>query len=157
MISGNGFEIIDLYFDGELDKNSEVKLFDLLSRNENARDYFRNLNAMRDSVRKSTVEFPDELEERIFHSISRATESKKHIREAKSYFHIISYAAAAILLFISGYLFMKVNNYQERLETISNQLFIQSRTIDMLYNSYDDIVVRANSENQIVIKPNIWG
>ncbi|GAB4129499.1 MAG: hypothetical protein Fur0015_03420 [Ignavibacteriales bacterium] len=148
-------EIIDLYFDGELAKTDEIQLFELLSNDDSARNHFRNLILLRDTVKKTSNEFPVELEERILRTIGNSSQNSGSKMNLKKYFNVISYAAAVIFLFLSGYLFVKITNYQERLETISNQLYIQSKTIDMLYNSYDDIVVKATSNDQIVIKPNI--
>jgi hypothetical protein len=70
-------------------------------------------------------------------------------------FSAITYAAAIILLFLSGYLFLKVSSYQERVENLSQQMMIQSKTIQMLYNSLPGIEVRATFDNEIIIKPNI--
>lgn len=149
------YEIIDLYFDGELGRSEEIKLFELLSKDESAREYFRNLNFLRDTVKKNSAELPVDLDERILRTIGSNYQKADYSKTHRNYFAIFSYAAAVILLFISGYLFIKISNYQDRLETISNQMYIQSKTIDMLYNSYSDIVVKAKSNNQIVIKPNI--
>ena len=42
---------------------------------------------------------------------------------------MVSYAAALILLFLSGYLFIKVSNYQERVDNLSEQMMMQTKTI----------------------------
>ena len=68
---------------------------------------------------------------------------------------MISYAAALILLFLSGYLFIKVSNYQERVDNLSEQMMMQTKTIQMLYNSLPGIEVRSTIDNAIIIKPNI--
>jgi hypothetical protein len=69
-------------------------------------------------------------------------------------FSAVSYAAALILLFLSGYLFFKVSNYQERVDNLSQQMIIQSKTIQLLYNSLPGVEVRATFDNEIIIKPN---
>jgi len=149
------FEIVNLYADGELDKSIEAKMFSILASNPEAREYFKSLQKIRTVVEKTTEDFPSELEERILRNL------KSEMRTAKSFFknhdikNLISYAAAIIFLFIDGYLFLKVSSYQERLETVSQQMFFQSKTIEMLYNSYDKVEVKANLDNQIIIKPSI--
>jgi len=60
-----------------------------------------------------------------------------------------------ILLLLSGYLFLKVSSFQERVDTLSEQMIIQTRTIELLYNSLPGIEVRATFDNEIIIKPNI--
>ena len=149
------FEIVNLYADGELDKSIEAKMFSILASNPEAREYFKSLQKIRTVVEKTTEDFPSELEERILRNL------KSEMRTAKSFFknhdikNLIPYAAAIIFLFIDGYLFLKVSSYQERLETVSQQMFFQSKTIEMLYNSYDKVEVKANLDNQIIIKPSI--
>ena len=148
-------EMISLYFDGELEKGEEVNLFSLLASDQSGRDYFKQLSLIRNAVDNSTEELPAELEERILRSIgSRSTGKSGFISNIKM-FSAITYATAIILLFLSGYLFLKVTNYQERVENLSQQMMIQSKTIRMLYNSLPGVEVRASFDNEIVIKPNI--
>lgn len=46
-------ELINLYFDGELDKSREITLFALLSSDQYARDYFKQLSVIRNAVDNS--------------------------------------------------------------------------------------------------------
>lgn len=148
-------ENINLYFDGELEKVEEVSLFSLLVSDQSGRDYFKQLSLIRNSVDRSTDEFPSELEERILRSIGSKSTGKSGFFSNPKIFSAIKYAAAIILLFLSGYLFIKVTSYQERVDNLSQQMMIQSRTIEMLYNSLPGIEVRATFDNEIIIKPNI--
>lgn len=141
-------EMINLYFDGELEKSKEVNLFTLLASDQSARDYFKQLSLIRNAVDNDAEDFPAELEERILRSVGSKASDKTRI------FSAISYAAALILLFLSGYLFFKVSNYQERVDNLSQQMIIQSKTIQMLYNSLPGVEVRATFDNEIIIKPN---
>jgi hypothetical protein len=148
-------ENINLYFDGELEKVEEVSLFSLLASDQSGRDYFRQLSLIRNAVDRSTDEFPSELEERILRLIGSKSTGKSGFFSNTKIFSAIKYAAAIILLFLSGYLFIKVTSYQERVDNLSQQMMIQTRTIEMLYNSLPGIEVRATFDNEIVIKPNI--
>lgn len=150
-------EVINLYFDGELEKSKEVNLFTLLANDQIARDYFKQLSVIRNAVDNSTEDFPSDLEERILRSVGSKASTKKGIFSNIKIYSAISYTAALILLFLSGYLFFRVSNYQERVDNLSQQMFIQSRTIQMLYNSLPGVEVRATFDNEIIIKPNIWG
>ena len=150
-------EMINLYFDGELDKGEEINLFSLLASDQSGRDYFKQLSLIRNAVDCSTEELPAELEERILRSIGSRSTGKSRFFSNIKMFSAITYTAAIILLFLSGYLFLKVSSYQERVENLSQQMMIQSKTIQMLYNSLPGIEVRATFDNEIVIKPNIWG
>lgn len=148
-------EMINLYFDGELNKSEEVSLFSLLATDQSGRDYFKQLNVIRNVVDKSTEELPVELEERILRSVGSQKPTGIWFLPKIRMFSAISYAAALVLLFLSGYLFFKVSSYQERVESISQQMIIQSKTIQMLYNSMPGVEVRATFDNEIIIKPNI--
>ena len=141
------FEMINLYFDGELEKSKEVNLFSLLASDQSARDYFKQLSLIRNVVDNSVEDFPAELEERILRSIGSKTSTESGFFSKIRIFSAISYAAALILLFLSGYLFFTVSSYQERVDNLSQQMIIQSRTIQMLYNSLPGIEVRSTFDN----------
>jgi len=147
--------MINLYFDGELNKGEEVNLFSLLASDQSARNYFKQLSVIRNAVDNSAEDFPLELEERILRSVGSKTSTESGFFSKIKISSAISYAAALILLFLSGYLFFKISNYQERVENLSQQMMIQSKTIQMLYNSLPGIEVRATFDNEIIIKPNI--
>jgi hypothetical protein len=148
-------ELINIYFDGELDKQQEINLFGLLSQDQSARDYFKQLSLIRNAVNNSEEDFPAELEERILRSVGSKASDKTGIFSKVKIFSVISYAAALILLFLSAYLFFKVSNYQERVDNLSEQMMMQTKTIQMLYNSLPGVEVRSTIDNAIIIKPNI--
>jgi hypothetical protein len=148
-------EMINLYFDGELAKSEEGNLFSLLSNDQSARDYFKQLSLIRNTVDNSKEDFPVELEERILRSVGSKVSEKTGIFSKVKIFSAISYATALILLFLSGYLFFKVSNYQERIDNLSQQMIVQTKTIQMLYNSLPGVEVVGTIDNKIVIKPKI--
>jgi len=155
MNNGKTIELINLYFDGELEKSEEINLFTLLATDKNARDYFKQLSVIRSAVDNDLEEVPTELEERILRSVGSKTSAKTGMFSNIKIFSAISYAAALILLFLSGYLFFKVSNYQERVDNLSQQMIYQSKTIQMLYNSLPGVEVRSTIDDAIIIKPNI--
>jgi hypothetical protein len=70
--------LINLYFDGELDKQQEVILFTSLSQDQSARDYFKQLSVIRNAVNNSDRRFPNaELEERILRSVGSKNSVKR--------------------------------------------------------------------------------
>jgi len=148
-------EIINAYFDGELEKGQEPLLFTQLSLNNEAREYFKQLNKIKTAVDESLEEFPEELDERILRSVGSSASLKPGLFSNIKIFSAIPYAAAMILLFLSGYLFFKVSSFQERVDNLSQQMMIQTRTIQMLNNSLPGVEVRATFDNEIIIKPNI--
>ena len=145
-------ELINLYFDGELAKSEEANLFSLLASDQSARNYFKQISLIRNAVDNDTEDFPSELEERILRSVGSKASEKTEIFSKIKIFSAISYAAALILLFLSGYLFFKVSNYQGRVNNLSEQMMMQTKTIQMLYNSLPGVEVRATYDNEIIIK-----
>lgn len=141
-------ELINLYFDGELAKSEEANLFTLLASDQSARDYFKQLSLLRNAFDNDAEDFPAELEERILRSVGAKASEKTGTFFKVKIFSAISYAAALILLFLSGYLFFKVSNYQERVDNLSEQMMMQTKTIQMLYNSLPGVEVRATFENK---------
>ena len=148
-------EVINSYFDGELEKGQEPLLFTQLSLNNEAREYFKQLNKIKAAVEESLEEFPEELDERILRSVGSSASLKPGIFSNFKSFSAIPYTAAMILLFLSGYLFFKVSNFQERVDNLSQHVTLQSKTIQMLYNSLPGIEVRATFDNEIIVKPKI--
>ena len=63
-------EMINLYFDGELEKSREPQLFSQLSANDEAREYFKKLNSLEAAISDSSEELPDDLDERILKSVA---------------------------------------------------------------------------------------
>lgn len=147
-------EMINLYFDGELEKSKEVNLFSLLASDQTARDYFKQLSVIRNTVDNDIKDFPVELEERILRSVGSKAAAKTGMFLSIKIFSVISYAAVLVLLFLSGYLFFKVSDYQERIDKLSEQIMKQAKTIQILYNSLPGIEVQATYNNEIIVKPN---
>ena len=148
-------EMVNKYFDGELQKGEEMLLFTRLSSSDEGRKYFKQLNRIRSAVDDSIEEFPEELEEDILRSISKASAKKSGFFTTHTIVTSISYAVALILIIISGYLLSEVKGYQEKVEKLSGRMIKQSQTIEMLYNSLPEIQVKASSNNEIIVKPKI--
>jgi len=100
-------------------------------------------------------EFPIELEERILRTVDEKRKTKLPRIEGIRLFPKVSYAFAVLMLILSTYFFLKLETYQDRIETISNQLVQQSQTIKILYNSLPTIEVQAKMSNQITIETNL--
>ena len=147
-------ENIHHYFDDELEKGEEVNLFSLLASDQSGRDYFRQLSRIKSSIDGSLEDFPEELDERILRSVSNTSEKKFSFFTGQRLFSSVSYAVALILLFLSGYLFFKVSSFQDRVDNLSQQMMIQSKTIQMLYNSLPGVEVIGTLDNKVIIKPN---
>ncbi len=146
--------MINKYFDGELEKSREPELFAALSSNEDARGYFKQLNRIREVVNESEEDFPDELEQRIFYSLSEKETNRKMFSFKDHFFPALSYAAAAVLLILSLFLFTELNSYRSQAEMASERLNAQSQTINLLLNSLPAVQVRTAQEHKVVVRSN---
>lgn len=144
-------ELINLYADGELESKDEVSLFVLLSQNEEARQYFKNLQILKTGIAESVEEMPGHLEEKIIKSAVNGKTKKNYLSQKKSFSSKLPYAFAVILLILCTYIFLKFDNYQTKFETISNRLQIQNETIELLYNSMPTVEVTGQLQNKIII------
>lgn len=147
-------ELINSYFDGDLEKNKEPILFSLLSDNQKARDYFKQLSVLRNEINNSQEEFPSELEERIFRTIQKKKSSSEYIRKF-NFINTLSYAITFLLIILNIYLFIKTSTYQEKIESLSKEIRIQAKTIEMIYNSLPAVEIKSAIENSITIKPTL--
>jgi hypothetical protein len=148
-------EMINKYFDGEIEKGEELLLFTQLSSSDEGRRYFKQLNKIRAAVDDSIKEFPEELDENILRAIEKVPGRKTGFFATHTIVTSISYAFALILIIISGYLLSEVKGYQDKVEKLSGRMIKQSQTIEMLYNSLPEIQVKASSSNEIIVKPKI--
>ena len=147
-------EMINSYFDGELEKSRESFLFTQLAQNDEAREYFKQLNSLKTVVEESMEEFPEKLDAKILKSIGGENSSTIRLISRQRVFIGFSIAASIILLIISSYLFFNISSYNKKVDELSKKVVIQSRTIQMLYNSLPGIEVEATLNNAIIIKPN---
>ncbi|MEW6508763.1 MAG: hypothetical protein AB1432_13565 [Bacteroidota bacterium] len=144
--------IINLYFDGELDKNNEAFLFSELSRNEECRDYFRQVNRFKNMIQVTNDEFPPELDRRILNSV-KSTKPKIEFR--RSIFPVLSYSLTIIMLIVSLFLFMEVREYRSEIQKTSERLLEQQKTINLLINSLPPVEVETELKNTVIIRANL--
>lgn len=147
-------EMINSYLDGELERSRESFLFTQLAGNDEAKEYFKHLSNIKSVVEGSFEEFSEELDARILKSINSENSSGIKIFSRQRVFIGISIAASILLLIISSYLFFYISSYSEKVDELSRKVIIQSRTIEMLYNSLPAVEVEATLKNAIIIKPN---
>ena len=148
--------MVEYYFDGELDKSKEPVLFSALSADIEAREYFKKLHALRSIVAESIKPFPVHLEENILTSI-KTPEHRfyKNLNFRSKISHILSIAAAAILFIVCSLLFLDVKDYKSKIATINEQVKEQQETIDVIRNSsYPAVVISPENKNEIIVRAN---
>ncbi|GBD89146.1 hypothetical protein BMS3Abin03_03096 [bacterium BMS3Abin03] len=155
MISENLKTMINEYFDNELDKKSESSLFVLLSQDDEAREYFKNLSFLETVVDETSEEPDDDFEERILRSVEKLSNPHLPFFQRIRIIPKLSYAFAILMLVLTTYFFVKLETYQDRIDTISNHLIQQAYTIETLYNSLPAVEVNAKSNNPIIVRSNL--
>lgn len=146
-------EIINQYFDNELNKSEEVFLFTQLSQNEEARKYFKEMNLLKSVIKETEQDFPQKLDKKI---LSNLKVEKPIIIEKKPTFKIfnyLSYAFAIILLALSIFFYNESMQYRNKLELTYHQIYQQNQMIQVLFNTLPQAEVRGTLENTIVVTP----
>jgi len=154
MVNDELRNMVDLYFDGELEKNKEPVLFTALAIDIDAREYFKNLHVLQALVNASTESFPGDLEEKIFASVNPVkTKSYTQINFRNRMFHIVSIAAAAILFIACSLLFLDVKDYKTKIATITEQAKEQNEIMNLvLNNSLPEFVISPDTKNEIIVR-----
>jgi hypothetical protein len=148
--------LIQLFHDNELDKGRETVLFSVLSANEEAREYFKELNLLKTGVSAAASDFPELLEKRIFTSVQNIPAKRTAGFKRNIYLSAASLSIAVLMLFVSLFLFFEMRDYRSRIDTVSEQVRIQNRTIEMiLYNSLPPAEVETKKVNEIIIRANL--
>ena len=146
-------ELINRYFDNELDKNEEVFLFTQLSQMDEAREYFKQMNVLSENMKNTFEEFPLGLEEGILNAT--VTEIKKERRFPFNLTTVIGYVFSVVLLVISLLVYTESIEYKKDIEMNIQQINYQNKMLEMMFNSLPPTEVKAKLENPIIIRPTI--
>lgn len=145
--------MVNQYLDGELDKGKETFLFTTLAEDEDLRNYFKDLSAVKSTVQDNVEEFPDYLEERIFYSIDNKPEQNLLLGFFnKNLFSVLSYSVALILIVVTVFFYSQANEYKNKYEVKAEQVSRQNKMINLLYNSLPVTEVTTVPDNQIVVR-----
>lgn len=145
--------MINKYFDGELQKGTEPLLFTQLSLNEDAREYFKSMNIIQETIKNDEKKFPLQLEEQIMHSIQDTMSKSNKLQFWKNPSTIISYGFATLLLIFSIFFYTQSFEYQRKLEHTMIQVSQQSQMISLLMNNSLPMArVEYEIKNQIIVE-----
>ncbi len=144
--------LINEFVDGELEKSKEPLFFTMLSQNEEAREYFKNISILKNAVQDTLEEFPDLLDEKILISAGTSFDKKSRWSLGTWNYSFLGYAAAIVLLFLSFFFFNQSSSYQKELETVIHQVNDQQQMLQLLFNSLPAAEVNSQFENDIIIR-----
>ncbi|RPI67998.1 MAG: hypothetical protein EHM47_15045 [Ignavibacteriales bacterium] len=108
------------------------------------------MNLLRNTIEQTEEEFPEELEERIFHSLKKV-DLKPMQNLIKSPAAIISYSFLVILILLNIYLLGRIGSYNEKMNAVENVVEKQDRMIELLFNSLPPTEVRAVNINNSIL------
>lgn len=146
-------ELINRYFDNELDKSEEVFLFTQLSQMDDAREYFKQMNVLSENMKNTFEEFPLELEEEILNATVTGIEKEK--RFPFNLYTVVGYTISVILMIISFSIYSESKEYKKDIEMNIRQINQQNRLLEMMFNSLPPTEVKAKFDNDIIIRPTI--
>ena len=148
-------EIINQYFDNELTKGEEIILFTQLSKDDESREYFKEMNLLRSTIESTFKEYPQLMDEKVFAQIkSKEPVFRQRINRSRI-FQAISYGFAILLLAISFFFYNESMQYRNKLEMTSLQVNQQNQLIQILYNTLPQAEVKAEFANEIIVTPNM--
>ncbi len=146
-------ELINRYFDNELDKSEEVFLFTQLSQVEEAREYFKQMNVLSENMRNTFEDFPLNLEEDILNST--VTGIQKQNKFSFNIQSILGYAFSVVLLIISLFIYTQSLEYKANIKMNIQQINQQNKMLQMMFNALPPVEVKAKFTNDIIIRPTI--
>ena len=146
-------QIVNQYFDNELGKGEEVILFTQLSQDQEAREYFKEMNALKSVIQSTLDEFPDELDINILSNISTSKRDLPFFHDQAKIFSAVTYTFALLLLVVSIFFYNESTHYKEQIEMTYRQVDQQNKMINVLLNSLPQTEVRAEFANEIIVTP----
>jgi len=144
--------LINLYFDGELEKGKEPVLFTLLSQDEEARNYFKQMNALKTNIPFTMEEVPYNLEKKILYTVAEKNSKPIFIFHRSNILSFASYAITVVLFIVTIFLFIQSRDYKNTIELVSKQIENRNQEIQLLLNSLPAAEVTTTYENPIVVK-----
>jgi hypothetical protein len=143
MTTENLINLIDLYFDNELEKGKEALLFTQLGINEEAREYFKKMNKLNDAVAGTMDEFPQKLEEKILYGISKQSRKSENGFFTQKFFTAIAYSFSIVLLALSIFFYSKSEEYKVQFVDLTREVKEQNQKINMLINALPQVDVQG--------------
>lgn len=148
-------KMIDLYFDGELEKGNEPVMFTLLSQEAEAREYFRNLNVLKNGIASTIQEFPQSLDEKILRSVGRLNEKQTTMFINRKVFSVISYSLTVILLILTFFFYSKSEEYKVQFVDLTREVKKQNDKLELIMNAMPPVEVTGAylRTKQITVRP----
>lgn len=148
-------QMIDLYFDGELEKGKEPILFTMLSTNEEAREYFKKMNSLKVHLDSAAEKFPAGLDEKILRSIENITVVKSNPFTYKKVFTMAAYTFTIVFLTLSILFYSRSEEYKVQFYDLTREVKEQNQRINMLLNALPQVEVEGSyvRVKEVIVTP----
>lgn len=149
--------MIDLYCEGELEKGKEPVLFTLLSQDEEAREYFKKMNALTNEIGNSLENFPESLDAKIMRKVGQINERQMSVFINKKVFSVIAYSATIILLILTIFFYSKAEEYKVQFVDLTREVKKQNDRLELIMNAMPQVEVTGGylKTKQIIVRPNM--
>jgi len=149
--------MIDHYFDGELENGKEPIMFSLLSKDIEAREYFKKLNTIKSVFISSEEQFPSSLDEKILRSISSINKKQTVFFVNKKVFSAVTYSLTIILLILTVFFYSKSEEYKVQSFDLTREIKKQNDKLELIMNALPQVDVSGSyyRTKQIIVRPNI--
>lgn len=149
--------LINLYFDGELEDGKETFLFSTLSGNEEARNYFKQLHSVKSNIRFAMEEFPAKLDDKILRSIGKTKRIGIFKYFDKQIFDAVVYTAAVVLIFLSIFFYLKSEEYKVQFSDLTREIKKQNEQLQLIMNALPEFDVEGSylRVSEVIVKPQI--
>ncbi len=156
MSSNENIAMVDLYFDGELEKGKEAFMFTMLSQDYEAREYFKKINIIKSSLNSIVEDFPAELDKKILLSVKNIGEKDKFFFHGKKYLTAAVYAASIIFLLLTIFFYSKSEEYKVQFADLTREVKKQNEKLELLMNALPPVDVYGSyyRTKQITVRPN---
>lgn len=156
MNSNEIIRMIDLYFDGELEKGKEPIMFTLLSQDTEAREYFKKLNALKSGMINTMEEFPSTLDEKILRTVGNMNKRQTPFIINKKVFSTIIYSVTILLLILTIFFYSKSEDYKIQFVDLTREVKKQNDKLELIMNALPQVDVSGSyyRTKQIIVRPN---
>jgi len=136
-------ELIDLYFDGELEQGKEAILFTSIGADQEAREYFKKMNCLHYAISNSMEEFPQSLDDKILYKLDKISSEPLHTFLSQKVFTSIAYSFSIILLAASIFFYSKSEEYKIQLVDLTREVKQQNENILSIMNTLPELEVKG--------------
>ena len=147
--------MIDLYFDGELEKGKEPIMFTMLSQDLEGREYFKKLNALKSGLTNSVEEFPVKLDEKILRSIGKLEGKQTETFIYRKVLNAVTYSFTVILLILTIIFYSRSEDYKVQFSDLTREVKKQNDKLELIMNAIPPVEVTGTylRTKQIVVRP----